>query len=100
MRRGVKIVVFAVLLFFIVLGGVLVQGKNVEANSPEQVKYYTAVKLKDGDSLWNIAKKYCGSHEDIRSYIQEVKSMNHIINERNLKAGKSLTVYYWDQAGK
>ena len=100
MRKGVKIVVFTVVLLFIVLGGVLVQGKQIEANSPEQAKYYTAVKLKNGDNLWNIAQEYCGDHEDIRSYIQEVKTMNHIINERGLKAGSSLTVYYWDQAGK
>ncbi|WP_434309000.1 LysM peptidoglycan-binding domain-containing protein [Hominifimenecus sp. rT4P-3] len=100
MRKGIKIIIFVLLLFFILLGGVFVQGKVVEANSPEQVKYYSVIKLKSGDSLWSIAQAHCGDQEDIRSYIQEIKAINHIVNERSLKAGSPLTIYYWDEAGK
>ncbi len=100
MKKAIKISVFLVLLLFIILGGVFVQGKTVEANVPEQQKYYTTVRLQEGESLWTLAQRYCGYNQDIRQYVQEIQNMNHIVNERALPAGSYITVYYWDEVGK
>ena len=57
MKKAIQISVFLVLLLFIILGGVFVQGKAIEANAPEQQKYYTTVQLQEGESLWEIAAR-------------------------------------------
>ncbi len=100
MKKAVKVGIFLVLFFLILAGGIFVQGKEIEANAPALDKYYTSVKLEEGDSLWTIAQRYCEEGQDIRQYVEELQDINHIVNERNLRPGSYITVYYLDQAGK
>ncbi len=99
-QKVFRVFVFVILLFFIILGGVFVQGKEIAANAPKQQKYYTSIRLEEGDSLWTVAQRYCRDGQDLRPYIQEIQEINHIVNERALPAGSQITVYYWGPAGE
>ena len=93
-KRGIRITVFIVIALFIIFGGIIVQGKVIAASSPSREKVYTSVRLNYGDSLWSVASQYCeGSSEEVRRYVEELKEINGIVNERSLKAGNYLTVY-------
>lgn len=97
LKRSIRITIFIIIALFIIFGGVIVQGKVIAANSPAREKIYTSVRLNYGDSLWSIASHYCGdgSQDKITEYVEDLKQMNGIVNERSLKAGNYLTVYYW-----
>lgn len=47
----------------------------------------TRYNVKDGDTLWSIAKDYCNDSIDVRSYINKVYEVNNI---ETLKVGDSL----------
>lgn len=95
-RRNLRLIIFIALALFIIFGGVIVHGNVVSASSPDQDKVYTSVRVNSGDSLWSIAAEYCDDSDDISDYIDELKQMNNIQNERGLKAGNYLTVYYFE----
>ena len=57
-------------------------------------KYYTNVEVQYGDSLWDIASRYCdSSYEDYDTYIREVMLINRML-EPNITAGSYLIVPY------
>lgn len=68
-----------------------------KAESKDQkYKYYTSISVEYGDSLWTIADEYMDKEfYDHFSYIQEVKSINHIHDENEIVAGKMLIVPYY-----
>ena len=70
---------------------------NGKAESKDQkYKYYTSISVEYGDSLWSIADEYMDKEfYDRFSYIQEVKSINHIHDENEIVAGKMLIVPYY-----
>lgn len=94
--KNLRIVLFVLLAFFIIFGGIIVHGNVVSASAPEKEKIYTSVRINYGDSLWSIASDFCDESDDINDYIDDLKQMNHIKNERGLIAGNYLTVYYFE----
>ena len=96
-RSFVRIVIFCLLAFFITFGGVIVHNNMITANSRPRDKVFTSVPIHSGDTLWSIASRYCDSVEAIPSYVEELKQMNSMSNERSLTAGRYLTVYYWEE---
>lgn len=68
-----------------------------KAESKDQkFKYYTSISVEYGDSLWTIADEYMDREfYDRLTYIQEVKSINHIQDENEIVAGKILIVPYY-----
>lgn len=95
--RRVPVFVSALLAVLIVLGGMVVHGNVISANAVPQEKIYTSVQIEAGDSLWSIAAEYCEDTADIQDYIEDLKSMNGIANEKGLQAGGYLTVYYYQE---
>lgn len=59
-------------------------------------KYYTSVRVEDGDSLWSIAVEYSDvdSYASYTEYIDEVKQINHISGD-DIHAGEYLTIPYY-----
>lgn len=94
-RRGIRTVISMVLALFIIFGGVVVHNNEIAASSPVQEKIYTSITIHSGDSLWSIASRYCEDTADIPSYVEELKQMNSLTNERSLQTGCHLTVYYY-----
>lgn len=71
--------------------------------SPQQkdmayYKYYTSVTVEAGETLWDIAQVYVnGDHASMQKYIDEVKQINHLVNDK-IYAGEDLIVpYYSDE---
>ncbi len=60
-------------------------------------KYYTSITVAYGDTLWDIAEQYIDyeQYEDRNAYIEEVRSINHLNVEADIKAGQHLVVPYY-----
>ena len=59
-------------------------------------KYYTSVQIQSGDTLWSIADMYMTEeYASIDTYIDEVRSINHIAAGDMIHAGQYLTVPYY-----
>ena len=57
--------------------------------------YYRSVEIKEGDSLWNIARQYKkGSHMSTEEYVKELKRMNSLRSD-TIHKGQFLTVVYY-----
>ena len=64
--------------------------------SHETVKYYRSVEVAPGDTLWDIAGEYASvEYKDRYAYIDEVKKLNHLTDDR-ISAGEFLMVPYYD----
>lgn len=59
-------------------------------------KYYTSVRLEEGDTLWNLAERYNKySVKSMEEYIRELKNMNCLTDDK-IHAGNYLTVSYYE----
>jgi len=93
-KKAVLICVFACALIF-VFGKFALHGK-AEAEKQHKFKYYTSVQLSYGETLWSLSEKYMDEELYTNaSYIEEVKSINHIHDEDDVMAGKMLIVPYY-----
>lgn len=66
---------------------------------PVEYKYYKSVEIREGDSLWSIAKEYMGSeYESVYEYMDELADINHIeaYEMDELREGDYLTIAYYD----
>ena len=90
-----RIIFAAVLLFFIIWGG-LVIAANVDAAEPAEERIYSSIKICAGDTLWSIAESYC-EKGSVADYVQDLKEINGLKNDRALKPGASLIVYRFEQ---
>jgi hypothetical protein len=58
-------------------------------------KYYTSIRIEDGDTLWNIASRnMTDEYTDITAYMDEVCIINHITRDE-IHAGEYLTIPYY-----
>ena len=86
--------------FIIIAGLSIVLGSNLasahdKSEQPEQ-KFYKSIEIKEGDTLWGIAKEYRGDdYNSIYDYIDEVMSINGLTSDQ-IHAGQYLTVAYYD----
>lgn len=96
-RIAKRVAMFAAVLCVIVFvfGRFALNGK-AEAEKVHKFKYYTSVQLQYGESLWSLSEKYMDDELYTNaSYIEEVKSINHIHDEDEVMAGKMLIVPYY-----
>ena len=92
----IRIFIIVTIVLAIIFGGFLV-GRNVAAASDApRTRYYTSITVGEGDTLWSIAGRFCDSTDSIDAYIDDLKEMNGIVNERALTAGCSLMIYYME----
>lgn len=96
--RDERIVLGATLVLAVVLviGFFLTGSIRTEAAPSEiQSKYYTSIRIEQGDTLWGIADRYMtDEYKDREAYIREVCEMNRI-SEDEIHAGQYLTVPYY-----
>lgn len=81
---------------FITLSGFISdQEKPVYRN-----KYFTSIKIEEGDSLWSIASEYISQeYEGIEEYIDELRIMNDLKSD-TIHYGQNLTVAYFSDDAK
>lgn len=70
---------------------------NADTGNDLSFKYYTGIIVAYGDTLWDIAEQYIDydQYSDKNAYIEEVKSINHLNAEADIKAGQHLVVPYF-----
>ena len=95
LKRSFALSLFSALLVLVLsfgCFGMWSQAQNKQNTS--LYKYYTNVEVQYGDSLWDIASRYCdSSYEDYDTYIREVMLINRML-ELNITAGSYLIVPY------
>lgn len=87
-------VVALIFSIFLTGGIVVIAGNNKQPI--KEYKYYTAVEIQSGDTLWSIAGEYYQLNhcDDIRDYIWELKQLNHLTSDK-LIIGDKLVVFYY-----
>ncbi|MGN1313567.1 MAG: LysM peptidoglycan-binding domain-containing protein [Lachnospiraceae bacterium] len=66
-----------------------------DMDKPQIYKYYTNIEIQYGETLWDIASRYCGdSYLNYDAYINEVMIINRMA-EPKLTAGSYLIVPYF-----
>ncbi|MCM1494240.1 MAG: LysM peptidoglycan-binding domain-containing protein [Bacteroides sp.] len=64
----------------------------------ETTKYFTTIEVKAGDTLWDIAQEYgTVGYADTEAYLDEIRSINHIIGDE-ITSGCYLTIPYYAEA--
>lgn len=70
-------------------------GDSIDGTEIRYEKCYKSIVLEYGDTLWDIALQYKGSHyESVNDYIDEVMQINHLKTD-HIHAGRYLTVPYY-----
>jgi len=70
-RKRMATAAILIIIFF----GILLFTTNAYGSEP--ITYETVV-VEQGDSLWGIARSYCGSGRDIRVFINKIIELNNI----------------------
>lgn len=73
--------------------------RSVASNGENQLKfkYYTQVTVAYRETLWDLSDSYIDYEEykDKNAYIAEVRSINHLSDENDVRAGQTLIVPYY-----
>lgn len=68
-----------------------------EHTMQSEYKYYTSIRIREGDTLWSIARAYMGTHYDSEeAYIEELCRINFLSHEEEIRAGRYLIVPYFN----
>lgn len=94
--RNLTVILLMILAFCSGFFGHTLLNSHAEEKSVRPLKrYYTSIQLRQGDSLWDIAKQYSdGSGYSVREYVDELKRMNGLKGE-DIHSGEYLTVVYF-----
>ena len=88
----------AMLLIMVIsgfFGHSLMQVMAEEEESCTYHKYYTSIRLEEGDTLWSIAEEYnVNSRKTMEQYVSELRRMNSLLDD-TIHAGNYLTISYY-----
>nr|WP_297764413.1 LysM peptidoglycan-binding domain-containing protein [uncultured Butyrivibrio sp.] len=99
-RRQIIILfsIIAVILFTVLfLNNTISTDAQSDEYTPE-FKYYTAVTIHAGDSLWSIASEHFNPdhYDDLGSYVGEICSINKLSNDSVINAGECIILPYYE----
>ena len=82
---------------------IVIAGNSVasaQSSTPEKTKMYMSIDIKDGDTLWDIAKEYTfGTDVTVEEYIDEICRINEI-NQDQICSGDYIVVSYYSAEEK
>ena len=88
-------------MFLICLATVaILRFTSVDANADVQkrYKYYTNVYVDRDTTLWGVSQKYISDeYTNIRAYMEEVKSINHLPDDQLIYGTTICVPYYSDE---
>ena len=94
-----KIFLVLMVVFIMLLSGffgrslMYVMAEEETSDLPE--RFYTSIRLEEGDTLWSIAQAYYrNSDESIEDYVRELRQINSLSDD-HIDAGHYLTVRYY-----
>lgn len=74
---------------------------SASADVPERYKYYTNVYVDRDTTLWDVSNNYISDeYSDIRAYMDEVKSINHLPDDQLVYGTTICVPYYSDDYRK
>lgn len=93
------IVIFSlILILFVLLIGVKLTARSASAENAavsSGQKYYKSISVERGETLWSIADKEMGAGwSDVRDYINEVKQINNLDDDKIMAGGYICLPYY------
>lgn len=95
-RKKLLILLAAAVILTFVFGAIGVHAIPKDAACSDEELAYKVITVERGDTLWDIAQTcYRTTDDDIRTYIDKIRRMNHIHGD-NLKEGQLLLIYYGD----
>ena len=94
-KRTALGVLFAVVFSIFGIFCILTNTEKCIAGSNED-KYFTNVRVEEGDTLWELASEYMDEdhYDSIYEYMDELKHMNNMTSE-DIYAGQNLVVTYY-----
>lgn len=94
-----KIFLVLMVVFIMLLSGffgrslMYVMAEEETSDLPD--RFYTSIRLEEGDTLWSIAQAYYrNSDESIEDYVRELRQINSLSDD-HIDAGHYLTVRYY-----
>lgn len=90
-------VLSALLIVMVVSGffGTNLMQAMAKEESVRYHKYYTCIRLEEGDTLWTIAEQYGeNSGKSQEEYVRELRAMNSLLDD-TIHAGNFLTICYY-----
>lgn len=90
--------VFGVFVISLIIIGSLIFGASKTQAAPAEpsYKYYTSIRIEQGETLWNIANEYMTEeYASTDEYISELCDLNRISPDHPIHAGQYLTVPYY-----
>lgn len=96
MSKKRRLVLFIILLgaLAIALHAFSMKNSTIQAQGTRQ-KQFTSIKVKQGESLWTIAKEHMGEEYDsVNDYIDEVCETNHIYDGK-ITDGMYIVIPYY-----
>ncbi len=98
-RRIARIAMTVCLLAVCVISFRAIRSSASSGEAERKFKYYTGVTVQYGETLWNIADAYIdySRYKDKTDYIKEVCSINHLLEESDVRAGQRLIVPYYSE---
>lgn len=95
-RKLISWIVMAFIAFGIILFGSIHIFASSTDNRPFN-KYYTSVRVQDGDTVWSIADRYIDDASvDKRDYVDEVCKLNNL-TDGQIHSGDYIVVSYYSQ---
>lgn len=96
-RRCIMILMTICLIFICTVSYHSIKSSANTGNDELNFKYYTSIMVAYGDTLWELADEYIDYNEykDKEAYIAEVKNINHLDADSDIKAGQYLIVPYY-----
>ncbi len=93
-KAGLLILLFATVCM--ILAGAL-SYRSIRTNASSGFKYYTSVTVEGGETLWDIVEGYIdySHYKNRNSYIEEVRSINHLDEDCSIMAGQMLILPYY-----
>ena len=91
-----RVILTLVLIICIPILSMLVFPNQVTAEESKDkilYEYFMNIEIQPGDSLWGFAEKYAKDN-DYKSYIKEVKEINHIYGSK-IKTGDTIVLPYY-----
>ncbi|MDD7390861.1 MAG: LysM peptidoglycan-binding domain-containing protein [Lachnospiraceae bacterium] len=93
-RKKLLILLAAAVVLTFVFGAIGVHAVQKGVACSDEELAYKVITVERGDTLWDIAQAcYRTTDDDIRTYINKIRDMNHIHGD-NLKEGQLLLIYY------
>lgn len=99
-KRIIALVVLLIVSLLILLGSSIRTFASSRSNESLH-KYYTSVRIENGDSLWNLADQYTvDGIYDRNDFIKETCELNQLTDQDDLHSGEYIIVGYYSTEAK